>query len=293
MSTNNNRQVTLVIALVTALTALFTITSVSFAGSGDGTKRQTVCVSGYVINHREQPVDGTQFDPQLRIYAFAQRANDMASLPDLEADVQTLDALEMLSASTTLVEGDTEVDGAMRWPAATVGSNGSYQFSSLRAGYYYRFALPLPNGDWDSIVPEAPRGGIVWTPWTKLDEQGSTCYNVLFKIRRWFDVTILKWEEQRNGAVQPGEGWTMTATPQGDPWGIKTSGTTDASGGVVLSMTPGKWLIAETIKSGWTPITPASVRSATPASRWRRTAWARTPTAARCGLARWLAGTSP
>ena len=268
MSTNNNRQVTLVIALVTALTALFTITSVSFAGSGEGTKRQTVCVSGYVINHREQPVDGTQFDPQLRIYAFARRASDMASLPDLEADAQTLDALEMLSASTTVADGDTEVDGTMRWPMALVGSDGSYEFPALRAGYYYKFALALPNGDWDSIVPEAPRGGVAWTPWTKLDEQGSTCYDVLFKIRRWFDVTVLKWEELRNGIVQPGPGWTMTATPQGDPWAVKASGKTVLSSDpdpsqrvafVVLTLTPGTWHIAETVKSGWTPVTPASV----------------------------------
>jgi hypothetical protein len=70
---------------------------------------------------------------------------------------------------------------------------------------------------------------------------------------------VLKWEELRDGSVQRGEGWTMTATPQGDPWAVKDSGDTDASGGVVLQLTPGKWLIAETVKSGWTPVTPSSV----------------------------------
>jgi hypothetical protein len=85
------------------------------------------------------------------------------------------------------------------------------------------------------------------------------CYDVLFKIRRWFDVTVLKWEELRNGLVQPGKDWTMTATPQGDLWAIKQSGKTNAEGYVNLPLTPGKWLIAETIKSGWTPVTPASV----------------------------------
>ena len=53
MSTNNNRQVTLVMTVIAALTALFTITSVSFAAGGEGTRRPTVCVDGYVINHRE------------------------------------------------------------------------------------------------------------------------------------------------------------------------------------------------------------------------------------------------
>jgi hypothetical protein len=85
-------------------------------------------------------------------------------------------------------------------------------------------------------------------------------------------VTVLKWEELRNGFVQPGVGWTMTATPQGDPWAVKKSGKTVLSdtdpndpdpskqvGYVVLTLTPGKWLIAETVKSGWTPVTPASV----------------------------------
>jgi hypothetical protein len=64
----------------------------------------------------------------------------------------------------------------------------------------------------------------------------------------------------------------MTATPQGDPWAVKKSGKTVLSeldpndpdpskqvGYVVLTLTPGTWHIAETVKSGWTPITPASV----------------------------------
>jgi hypothetical protein len=226
MSTNNNRQVTLVMALVTALTALFTITGASFAASGgEGAERTTVCVSGFVINHREQAVDGTQFDPQLTITAFG------AESPDASPTVEV---------------------------PATVGADGSYSFEDLPTGLYYNFKMQLPT-DWDSIVPAAPRNGVAETGYTLLAEQGTKCYNVLFKIRRWFDVTVLKWEELRNGAVQPGAGWTMTATPQGDPWAVKDGDTTDASGGTVLQLTPGNWVIAETIKSGWTPVTPASV----------------------------------
>jgi hypothetical protein len=142
--------------------------------------------------------------------------------------------------------------------SATVGTNGAYTFKDLPAGLYYNFKMQLP-ADWDSIVPAAPRNGVAETGYALLKEQGTKCYDVLFKIRRWFDVTVLKWEELRNGAVQAGEGWTMTATPQGDPWAVKKSGKTDASGGVVLQLTPGQWQIAETVKSGWTPITPASV----------------------------------
>jgi hypothetical protein len=241
----------LVLALVAALAMLMAMTSISFAGGDEPTDNgATVCVSSFVINHREQPVDGTKFDPQLTVYAIGYNPTDAAELPDLAAQFADAAALSTLASSS-----DT---GGYIVATAPVAANGKYEFKELPAGYYYTFALPLPNGDWDSLVPEASRGAVAYTLWTKLDEKKG-CYDVMFKIRRWFDVTILKWEELRNGAVQPGEGWTMTATPQGDPWGIKTSGKTDASGGVVLSMTPGKWLIAETIKSGWTPITPASV----------------------------------
>ena len=269
MSTNNNRKVTMVMTLIAALTTLFTITSVSFAASGEGTKRPTVCVDGYVINHREQPVDGTRFDPPLSIYAFGiPSSQDMASLPNLEVEVQTLENLETLTAQAADFAAETAAEGMLRVAVTTVGSDGHYQFPKLRAGYYYIFALPLPS-DWDSIVPEAPRGGIAWSGWALLDEQGSTCYDVLFKIRRLFDVTVLKWEELRDGSVQPGEGWTITATPQGDPWAIKQTAITDENGAAIFgsseredmgsALTPGTWLIQETVKSGWTPVTPASV----------------------------------
>lgn len=76
----------------------------------------------------------------------------------------------------------------------------------------YNFKMHLPT-DWDGIVPAAPRNGMAETGYAKLAEQGTKCYDVLFKIRRWFDVTVLKWEE-RSGAVQRGAGWTMTATPK-------------------------------------------------------------------------------
>lgn len=226
MSTNKNRQVNLMMAAIAALTILFTITSVSFAAGEADTESPTVCVSGYVINHREQPVDGTKWTPALTILA------EGATSPDVAATVSV---------------------------TATVGANGSYSFKDLPAGLYYNFSMQLP-ADWDSLVPEqAVRGGIAETGFTKLNEQGAKCYDVMFKIRRWFDVTILKWEELRDGTVRPGVDWTITATPQGDPWGIKQTGKTDASGGVVLPMTPGKWLVQETIKTGWTPITPAAV----------------------------------
>ena len=248
--------VTIVVALFAALTMLFTMTGVSFAGSGEH-PRDSVCVEGYVINHREQPVDGTKFNPQLKVYAFGVPSSyDEATLPDMLTDIQSLEALEDLSAqnATGDLTGETFVVAS-----AAVGSDGSYKFEKLPAGFYYVFAMQLPQ-DWDSIVPEAPRGGIAWTGWAKLDKTSDgSCYDVLFKIRRWFDITVIKWEELLDGSVQPGAGWVIDALPKDDPWAVKQQVTTDANGTAVVKLTPGKWIIQETVKSGWTPVTPAKV----------------------------------
>ena len=253
---SKSRKFMFVLALMAALTMLMAMTSVSFAGGDEPTNGATVCVSGYVINHREQPVDGTKFDPTLKVYAIGFPGTTSAdALPDMAAQFADTEALSALAAGTDAAS--VEAAGYVV-AVAEVQSNGSYQFKDLPAGYYYTFALPLP-ADWDGLVPEAPRNGVAFTLWTKLDEQGSTCYGVMFKIRRWFDVTVLKWEELRDGTVRPGAGWTINAIAQGDPWAINQTGTTDASGGVVLPLTPGKWLIKETVQSGWTPITPSQV----------------------------------
>jgi hypothetical protein len=247
---SKSRKLMLVLALVATLTMLMAMTSITFAGGDEPNgSSATICVSSFVINHREQPVDGTKFDPQLTVYAIGIGTDDASSLPDLTAQLADAEALSSLAASAD--------SSGVIVATAPVAANGSYQFKELPAGYYYIFALPLP-ADWDSIVPAADRGSIAFTNWTQLNERKG-CHDVLFKIRRWFDVTVLKWEELRNGAVQPGAGWTVTATPQGDPWAVKDSDKTDASGGTVLQLTPGTWVIAETIKSGWTPVTPASV----------------------------------
>jgi len=99
MSTNNNRQVSLVIAFITAVTTLFfAITSVSLAAGGGDTDRPTVCVSGFVINHRENPVDGAKFDPQMTVYAIGYSAADASELPDVAAQFADPAALSALAA---------------------------------------------------------------------------------------------------------------------------------------------------------------------------------------------------
>ena len=61
--------------------------------------------------------------------------------------------------------------------------------------------MQLPQ-DWAGIVPEAARGGVAETGSTYLEKRDSKhCHVVVFKIKREFDVTVLKWEEKQDGTV--------------------------------------------------------------------------------------------
>jgi LysM repeat protein len=208
-----NRKLALVVALGAALAMLFLLSSVAFAGS-ETTK--TICVDGYVINHRELAVDGTKTDPALYV--------------------------EAVSANGTY--------------SAKVASNGYFKFEKLPEGEW-AFRMQLPDG-WEGIVPAAEMAGVAETSPTELEEQDA-CYRIIFKIRRVFGVMAVKWEELLDGTVQPGEGWTITATPVKDPFVKPQTAKTDAGGRVGFTLTAGKWTIAETLKTGWKPITPSQV----------------------------------
>jgi hypothetical protein len=208
-----NRKLAFVVALAAALVMLFILSSVAFAGS-DTTK--TICVDGYVINHRELAVNGTTTDPPLYVEAI----------------------------------------GANGTYSATVGSNGYFKFKDLPAGDW-KFQLQLPEG-WEGIVPVADVAGIAETEVTEFKAQDA-CYRIVFKIRRVFGVMVVKWEELLDGTVQPGEGWTITATPVNDPFVKPQTEKTDAGGRVGFTLSAGKWIIRETVKSGWKPITPSQV----------------------------------
>lgn len=216
-----NRTFVFVVAFAAALVMLFVVASVAFAG-GTETSGDTVCVDGYVINHREQAVDGTRTDPELEVGA--------------------------VGASGTIT--------------ASVGSDGYFKFDDpeLPVGDW-NFVLKLPMG-WEGIVPVAASDGISpampETGVTTLVEQ-SSCYRIMFKVRRVFGVRVVKWEELVDGTVRPGEGWKITATPVNDPFLKPQTDTTDASGSVWFTLTTGKWVIRETVKSGWKPITPSQV----------------------------------
>ena len=252
MTTQKRRRLMILVAVVAALTMMITLAGVSFAG-GDNGSDETVCVSGYVINHREQPVNGTKFTPQLKVYAIGVPSSyDAAQLPDMATEVSSVDQLDTLSSGA-----DTANSTGIVVATADVDEAGYWKFKELPAGYYYTFALPLP-ADWDAIVPAADRGAIAWTGWAVLDKQDD-CYDVLFKIRRQFDVTIIKWEEQQDGTVLPGEDWDITAYPAGDLFAVIQKETTDASGTALMTLTPGTWLIKETLKEDWIAVTPPVV----------------------------------
>lgn len=175
-----------------------------------------VVVQGWVINHRELPVDGTRTPAPLVIAAVA--------------------------SSGVAV-------------SAPVASNGYFRLDLTPD--VWDFQLQLPDG-WDGIVPVAGRAGLTLTGCTPLPGS-SQPYLIVFKIRRLFDVTALKWEESPSGTVQPGAGWRITFQPLRDPFAVLQVRSTDASGAATATLTPGTWTIYETGRSGWTPVTPAAV----------------------------------
>lgn len=218
---NNNRM--LMASVIIALVLLFVLSGVSqanaAANSADSSPvKGTICVDGYVINHREVPVDGTRTDPSLMVEAH-------------------------------------DATGAV-FPAA-VDSNGYFKFENLSAGEW-RFMLPLPT-DWDSIVPEAERGGVAEMIPTLLKEKDG-CYRIVFKIRRLFDITAIKWKELLDGTVTPGPGWAITFTPVKDPFVKAQTKTTDNTGSAVFTVTPGMWMVSEKVQPGWQPITPPTIK---------------------------------
>lgn len=202
-------------ALVAALVMSFLLSGAAFA-SGDTTDEVTICVDGYVINHREEAVNGTKTTPPLEIDAIG-------------------------------------TGGAF---SAAVGADGYFKLEKLLAGDW-AFGMQLPV-DWEGIAPEAERGGVAETPETSLAERKG-CYRILFKVRRVIDVTAIKFEELLDGTVDYGEGWVITATPVNDPFVKAVKKTTDENGEAQFLLTPGRWIIAETLKSGWKPLTPKEV----------------------------------
>ncbi len=209
----------LIVSVIAAMVLVLVLGSIAYAGGSD-VSEGGMCVSGYVISHNEVPVDGTATSPALLVDA--------------------------VSADGTTV-------------SVEVGSDGYFEFADLPAGDY-NFMMTLP-GDWDGLVPLADRGGVAETGMTTLAELGSEddCYGIVFKIRRLFDITVIKWEELLDGSVQPGSDWEITFDPQGDPFVKAQTDVTNGSGGVVFTVTPGSWLVSETVKDGWTPITPSEV----------------------------------
>ena len=214
---------------VLLLLALVLSATVGIAGAAPPARQPAVCdaptdalgsgavtVQGWVINHREQVVDGTRTPAPLQVTA-------------------------------------TGSDGAT--VTTSVAGNGFFKLSLTPDNW--NFTMQLPQS-WDGIVPVAPRAGLAETGCTPLPGS-STPYLIVFKIRRLFDVTALKWEELATGAVQAGAGWKITYQPVNDPFAVLRTGQTDANGATTAALTPGKWYIYETVQPGWWPVTPSGV----------------------------------
>lgn len=217
----NRRNVMLVAAIAAALVMLLALSGSVMAGGETPPSGPVVCVDGYVINHREIAVDGTRTTPPL-----------------------VVDAVDASGATITV----------------PVDSKGYFKFEKLPVGNWdFRVQLPA---DWDGIVPKADRGGVAATGETALVEKKDPkdCYRIVFKIRRLFDVTVIKWEELLDGTVRPGADWEITFTPIKDPFVKAQTKKTNESGAAVFTVTPGNWTISEKVKAGWKPITPATVQ---------------------------------
>jgi hypothetical protein len=161
-----------------------------------------------------------------------------------------------LAVNGTKVDLAVEAVSATGTYSATVDANGYFKFKDIPAGDY-NFRMQLPDG-WEGIVPQADRAGIAETGITTLKTKDG-CYRIVFKIRRVFDVIVIKWEELLDFTVRPGEGWTITATPVKDPYVKPQTQVTDAGGQAYFTLTAGDWTLAETVKNGWTPVTPKQV----------------------------------
>lgn len=216
--TGKSRKFSVMFAVAAAMVMLMVFAGAASAGGDTPTKGPYICVDGYVINHREMPVNGTKTEPPL-----------------------VVEAVDSTGAAVPM----------------NVDANGYFKFKELAPGDY-NFRLPLPT-DWDGIVPKADRGGVAETGVTTFKEKDG-CYRIVFKIRRLFDVTVIKWEELLDGTVRPGVDWQITFTPQGDPFVKAQTKNTDQSGGAVFTVTPGTWTVSEKVKNGWKPITPPSVK---------------------------------
>lgn len=215
-----------VVAVAAALVMLLGLSIVALA-SGDtpATVTETACVDGYVINHREVPVDGTKTVPPLVVEAV----------------------------------------GAGGYFTATVGADGYFKFEKLPVGDWvfqlklppnWEGIVPLSVSETDPNTQVAVK--IAKTELTKIAKKDG-CQRIVFKIRRTFTVPVVKWEELLSGAVQGGADWVITATPVDDPFVKAQTETTAADGRAWFTLTPGQWVISEVVKSGWKPLTPQKV----------------------------------
>lgn len=234
--TGKNRKLTLVVALAVAAVLMLAFTSVSFADGDTNGEVEKICIDGYVINHREIPVDGTMF------------VDSQGNPVDLQ--VELVGGSDLESSESSGVFASVDKHGYFKFPL---------EDEELLEGDY-NLRLQLPE-DVEGMVPQADRGGVAETGVTTFEakDDEDDCYRVVFKIKRLFDVTVIKWEEALDGSVVGGKDWEITFTPKNDPFVKAQTEETDANGAAVFTVAAGHWTVSEKVKHGWKPITPPKV----------------------------------
>jgi hypothetical protein len=187
-------------------TLVMTFSLAGAAFAGATVTTGPVVVTGYVIDQDENPVDGTQVP--LTVSAVSTVAGSIPS---------------------------------------TVEQNGSFSFTGLAEGQW-NFELQLPQ-EWDGIAPVTSEGGLAQTGLTELTlanmPPGPGFYRIVFKIRRLFNLTVIKWLVQNDGSVVPGAGWTFQVSPASDWPAPGMQSVTGGNGQVTFQITPGTWDVDE------------------------------------------------
>jgi hypothetical protein len=122
-------------------------------------------------------------------------------------------------------------------------------------GYFYFNQLSL--GDWVVSEDMQPGWEAVTPPeFTVSVREPFVCETVRFKNRTQFACVDVFKKDQIDGAGLPG--WSITIQPAYG--GVPVTNVTDGTGWVRFNgLTPGTYIIKETVLPGWTPTTPESV----------------------------------
>jgi hypothetical protein len=130
----------------------------------------------------------------------------------------------------------------------TVGADGSFRVDLTPDTW--NFSIKLFNNE-EGVTPTSFD--------VPLTAGQTDCYRVRFKIRRFVEVIVIKYDD----AYTPQPNWTIYAEPgYGNVFATATSAVTDGGGTARFRLTPGQWIFTEQAPPGvtYTPIIPPNGR---------------------------------